>query len=97
MTKTYRNDSAYVKKRDALFRQGRKNGIGCHICGKPIDYNLDWKHPMSKTADHINPIANGGKMTGELRLAHRSCNSRRGTKPLNTITQVPSPKTSRKW
>jgi hypothetical protein len=33
---------------------------------------------MSFTADHVEAIANGGSMTGALRPAHRSCNSRRG-------------------
>ena len=93
----YRNDRAYVQKREALFRQGRKNNTPCHLCGKPIDYDLDWKHPMSKTADHLDAVANGGPMTGPLALAHRSCNSRRGKKPLHNVTKPVTPRTSRDW
>ena len=92
---TYRNDTKYVAKRDALKRQARKNSAPCWLCGHSIDYDLDWKHPMSFTADHIEAVANGGSMTGALAPAHRSCNSRRGkrapTRPLE------KPKTTRDW
>ena len=94
---TYRNDRAYVAKREALQRQARKNNTPCHLCGQPFNFDLEWKHPMSFTADHIDAVANGGSMTGALKPAHRSCNSRRGKKPLNSTRATPVPKTSREW
>ncbi|WP_199184037.1 HNH endonuclease [Cryobacterium sp. Y57] len=97
MAAQYRNDRAYVAKREALKRQARKTGAPCHLCGKPFDYELDWKHPMAFTADHIDAVGNGGSMTGALKPAHRSCNSRRGKKALEGIKALQAPKTSRKW
>jgi len=94
---TYRNDRAYVAKREALKRQCRKNGTPCHLCGKGFDFDLEWKHPMAFTADHLEPIASGGSMTGRLAPCHRSCNSRRGAKPLESIKRAETPKTSREW
>lgn len=89
-------DRAYRAKRDALKRQGMARDTPCHLCGKPIDYTLDFKHPMSFTADHLAPVATGGSMTGQLAPAHRSCNSRRGTKGLGD-NPPPAPKTTRSW
>jgi 5-methylcytosine-specific restriction endonuclease McrA len=85
----YRNDRAYVAKREALKRQAKRTQTPCWICHKPFDFTLEWKHPMAFTADHVKAIANGGSMTGELRPAHRSCNSRRGAeKPVKTFPPV---------
>lgn len=95
--KTRRNDRSYVAKRDALKRQARKTGAPCHLCGKPFDFDLDWRSPMAFTADHIEAVGAGGSMTGALKPAHRSCNSRRGMKPLNGVTVIEAPKTSRTW
>lgn len=95
--KTYRNDRAYVAKREALKRQARKTGAPCHLCSKPFDFDLDWKHSMAFTADHLDAVGAGGSMTGQLKPAHRSCNSRRGMKALNSLTATPAPKTSRVW
>jgi len=92
-----RNDRAYVAKRDALKRQCKKLNTLCHLCGKPFDFELDWKHPMAFTADHVDPVGSGGSMTGALLPAHRSCNSRRGMKALQTLTRIETPKTSRAW
>lgn len=90
-----RNDARYILKRDQLKRVARRKNLCCWICGKPFDFSLHWKHPMSFTADHVDPVANGGSMTGELRPAHRSCNSRRSNnveyKPLKPVA------TSRDW
>lgn len=93
----YRNDTAYVARQRALKRRARRNNTPCHICGHAIDYTLHWKHPMSFTADHITPVANGGHMLGELAPAHRSCNSRRGTKQLTTLKPIRNPKHSQPW
>ena len=63
----------------------------CWLCGLPIDPDLKSPHPYSFSADHVQPLARGGHMLGELRAAHRVCNSKRGTG-----RAVPSPK-SRQW
>jgi hypothetical protein len=50
----------------------REQAVNCHICGDPARTNDPW------TADHI--IA--GDRNSPLAPAHRSCNERRGNKPL---------------
>jgi hypothetical protein len=52
----------------------RENAQLCHLCGKGWIQGDPW------TADHL--IA--GDTTSPLAPAHRSCNSSRGNKPLNT-------------
>lgn len=92
---TMRNDHSYTKKRDALKRQCKRNNSSCALCGNPIDYTLPYTHSMSFTADHIEAIANGGKMLGQLQPAHRSCNSRKGAK--TEIRQNLNTNPSRNW
>lgn len=61
--------------REDVFR--RDNWV-CQLCNKPVDRDLDHKHKMSATLDHIIPRSiGGGDSIDNLRLAHRSCNSRR--------------------
>ncbi len=69
-----RNRRAY---RRAAARTIRNNPI-CWICGHAIDPNLPRHHRMAGTADHVDPLAQGGHILGELRPAHRACNSARG-------------------
>ena len=60
----------------------RDNWI-CHICG----------HPGADTMDHLIPWSHGGTNTlDNLRAAHRSCNSRRGDRPITH-----QDRTSRRW
>ena len=48
----------------------------CGICGQPVDFSLKWPDPMSKTIDHIIPVAKGGHPSAleNLQLAHFKCN-----------------------
>ncbi|VEI13228.1 HNH endonuclease [Trueperella bialowiezensis] len=93
------NNYPYRDLSKALYRKSKRTNAPCWICGQPIDYDAHWKSKWSFTADHITPIALGGKWRGELRPAHRSCNSRRGdTTNKNQQTTVKPPTTnSRKW
>lgn len=59
----------------------------CHICGKQVAKRKKYgsrKGPRGKmanqpTIDHIVPVSRGGEHTWEnVKLAHRSCNSRKG-------------------
>lgn len=51
----------------------------CHLCQRPIDKTLTWPHPLSATADHLEPVGTGGDNLGELAPAHKRCNESRGT------------------
>jgi 5-methylcytosine-specific restriction protein A len=62
-------DANYRKKAKIV----REQGVYCHLCGEPARPNDPF------TADHI--IA--GDKESPLAAAHRSCNSRRGNKPLD--------------
>ena len=60
----------------------------CWLCGNTIDMQLPTSHPMSFTLDHIVPLARGGNLHGEVRPAHRSCNSARGNGRTKANTQT---------
>lgn len=54
----------------------------CWLCAKPIDLSLHHTHPDSWTMDHIKPLSLFPELALErsnVREAHRSCNSKRGT------------------
>ena len=52
----------------------------CALCGKPIDYSLPARHPMSFEVDHIVPVSKGGDPFSfeNTQPAHRICNQRKG-------------------
>ena len=50
----------------------------CWLCGGSIDMNLPPTHGRAFTLDHLVPISRGGSIDGEVKPAHRSCNSARG-------------------
>ena len=89
------SDRSYRAKAAALRKATSDNGWPCHLCGKPIDMTLPYTHPLAFTADHLDALANGGNLLGELAPAHRRCNSRRGRKRL--AHQVRAPKTTQAW
>ena len=70
-----------MPKRNTVRRDNHRSVIkrgrpGCHICGKPIDYDLPWLDPDSFVVDHVVPLDKGGPDTlDNKRAAHRSCNS----------------------
>jgi hypothetical protein len=72
-----RNDWAYRKAAEAV----RSTGGVC-ICGRPIDPTLPRDQAASASADHVQPVAEGGELLGPLRNMHRVCNMRRRTKPV---------------
>lgn len=89
------NDRSYRARAAALKRKTRANGDPCSICGQAFDWSVEWKHPLSFTADHVEPIASGGHLLGELAPAHRGCNSRRGAG--REVKVIAPPRTSRRW
>ena len=48
----------------------------CILCGKPIDPDLPARHPMSRTIEHLIPIARGGRHDlDNIDFAHHACNA----------------------
>lgn len=62
-----------------------RDGDDCHLCrGLMVFNNPD--SPDYATLDHIEPMANGGNSDlGNLKLAHRRCNARRGAGPVERM------------
>lgn len=54
----------------------------CGICGKPVDPSYKFPHPLSRTIDHIIPVAKGGHPSDidNLQLAHFTCNRQKSDK-----------------
>src|ERR1700683_2771576 len=55
-----RKREAFVSDADMRELFGRSLGI-CHLCGVKVDWDLAYPHPLSKTVDHLQPLARGGK------------------------------------
>lgn len=54
----------------------------CGICGEPLDRELKHPDPLSKSVDHIVPLAKGGAHEQtNLQWAHLVCNIRKGARP----------------
>lgn len=58
----------------------------CGICGKPVDMNLKFPNPLSKSVDHIIPVSKGGHPSdiNNLQLAHLCCNRSKSSKMIES-------------
>lgn len=54
----------------------------CGICGKQVELDKRYPHPLSPCIDHIIPIAKGGHPSDidNLQLAHWTCNRQKSDK-----------------
>lgn len=59
----------------------------CGICGKPVDPELKYPHPLSRCIDHIIPVAKGGHPSDidNLQLAHFICNTEKSDKLFKNV------------
>lgn len=58
----------------------KRDGLDCYLCGEPCDPSAKGK--WSPTVDHVWPVKrHGPHVWTNVRLAHRSCNSRKGSTP----------------
>ncbi|WP_371612887.1 HNH endonuclease [Streptomyces clavifer] len=73
----------------------KAHGFPCWLCGHQIGYQLDARHPLSFTLDHLVPLSRGGSLLdpANARSAHRRCNSARGNRTERTAPQ----RTSWRW
>lgn len=75
-----RRGAAAVGPRPLLEDITRRDGWRCHLCARPVDPTLYFQHRDAATLDHLIPVSAGGTdEASNLALAHRGCNSRRGT------------------
>ncbi len=58
----------------------------CGICGKLVDFDRKYPHPLSPCIDHIIPIVKGGHPSDieNLQLAHFACNRQKADKLLRS-------------
>jgi hypothetical protein len=62
-------------------RLAQRDGPACWLCGNNVDPSAPAGSPWAGSVDHVLPRARGGgSEPANLRLAHRSCNSRRGSR-----------------
>lgn len=62
---------------------GDRDQWTCHLCRGSVDDSLSGLHPDGPTIDHLVPLSAGGDDTPlNVALAHRSCNVKRGVRPL---------------
>lgn len=81
---TNRNSAQRERDRQTI----RRSGAGCHICGQPIDYTLNYLEPMAFEVDHVVPLARGGADDlSNKRAAHRRCNSKKRTRDVAPIVR----------
>lgn len=53
----------------------------CWLCGTPMHFKYDRTDRLCATFDHVIPVKEGGTWDPEnLLLAHKDCNSRRGSR-----------------
>lgn len=63
-------------------------GLPCAICGRPIDYSLPARDPMSFELDEIVPVSRlpidqrkaAACDVGNVQATHRICNERKGNR-----------------
>jgi hypothetical protein len=59
----------------------RAKRLPCFHCGQPIDYDLEWPHPWSFSADHLRPWARHPELRydpGNVVSSHLRCNQVKG-------------------
>lgn len=71
-----------VKVRRLLWQAAATWGTRCAICGQPVDMGLRYPDPLSPTVEHVIPRSRGGTdQISNLRVAHHTCNVRKGNRP----------------
>lgn len=82
--------------RELQYQVVQRDGTRCSCCGvetlvknSPVWRAMKEPHRYERTVDHIIPRSLGGKdEVSNLRLCCRSCNSRKGTRPVQTFGHV---------
>ena len=99
-----RNDRHHVARTQRLRRAEQKANRPCSLCGEPFDWDgaaaRGQRGPRSWTADHVLPIAAAlasgmtqpQALRGEIRGAHRDCNTRKGDGQVRPRQQHGSPR-----
>ena len=71
-----RQTAAWQQLRRELGAHWANTDRPCAQCGKPIEWDADWRHPDAYQLDHIIPVSRGGAplATTNVQPMHRRCN-----------------------
>jgi hypothetical protein len=81
-----------------------RDGWNCYLCSTPVNRNAPHRAPDEPTVDHVQAISKGGGHTwGNVRCAHRQCNTAKNgtdrttgfTPPPHSSTWHPRPRLNR--
>lgn len=78
----YQNNKEHISAQARKYRweAGDKT---CILCGEPIDPTLKAPHNMSRTIEHLTPIARGGRHDiDNIDFAHYGCNAQKQDRTL---------------
>lgn len=80
-------------KWNALRKRVFEEETHCWWCHKWVNQSLPRTHPMSRTADHVLPLWQGGPPLdrANVRLAHRRCNTARNNALMAEARQTQRP------
>lgn len=72
------HNTQYLKNRTKLMKVTEH----CALCGKELNYNIKYPHPLAPVADHIIPVSKGGHPSSidNLQILHSSCNRNKSDK-----------------
>jgi hypothetical protein len=67
-----------IFERDGWIRQ---------LCNQPIDPELQWPHPHSRSLDHVVALINGGSHSRvNTQASHLVCNQRKGDRAVTLVS-----------
>jgi len=72
-----------------------RDGWICGLCSEPVDRELGYPDPLSKSLDHIIPLSRGGHHVWDnVQLAHLACNNKKQARIAEEASWTGSPPTS---
>lgn len=86
-----RNPELNTQARRRACAAVERTQTNCHLCGLPIPMGANRQtDPYGFSVDEVIPRSKGGSATdmGNLRAAHRICNSRRSNRPITPTLLV---------
>ena len=72
------HNTQYLKNRTKLMKVTEV----CARCGKLLNYNVSFPHPLAPVADHIIPVSRGGHPSSidNMQIVHNVCNNDKSDK-----------------
>lgn len=74
----FKRASKRKRANSKLIKLAAVYGNRCHLCRRPVRWDVHHQHDLYPSRDHLVPESEGGPGGVNLALAHRICNSRRG-------------------